>query len=277
MSELKVNTIKPAAGSQVTVTAQVLGVPGTEPNHLATVSQLGGGGSSGISRAEAQALVDTGVASANLHSDDKDEEQNTQIALDIATTKTEAIATSKTYTDSEISKLNLSGGLLQRVSNNTVVLRTDAGHTTTNVSFDNPPTYVQVVVTPKRDTGTKMFINVAGHITRNTTDNGGTQRNGQILRSIDGGTTWEQILLNGEGPAFLVLHQDPSEAQNNSFGNGVNLMGFDEEYYTGGGLQGRTGTLDGNVRYRFEWDSFGSGEDARTFYLSITVDELSFI
>ena len=102
MSEIKVNTIKPAAGSQVTVSAQVLGVPGTQPNHFATVSQLGGGGAGGISRAEAQSLVDTGVASAKIYSDDKDEEQNTQIALDIATAKSEAITQANNYTDSKV-------------------------------------------------------------------------------------------------------------------------------------------------------------------------------
>lgn len=102
MSELKVNTIKPAAGSQVTVTAQVLGVPGTEPNHLATVSQLGGGGSSGISRAQAEDLVDAGVSVARNYTDQQEQLQNAQIASNISTAKAESINESKTYTDNSV-------------------------------------------------------------------------------------------------------------------------------------------------------------------------------
>ena len=96
MSEIKVNKIEPAAGSEVTIAAQVLGVPGTDPNHFATVSQLGGGGGSGgISRAQAQDLVDNGVAVAKQYSDEQDELQNTQIALDISA----AISTANAYSD----------------------------------------------------------------------------------------------------------------------------------------------------------------------------------
>lgn len=95
MSEIKVNKIEPAAGSEVTIAAQVLGVPGTDPNHFATVSQLGGGGVGGISRAQAQDLVDTGVAAANRRSDEQDELQNAQIALDIGA----AITETKNYSD----------------------------------------------------------------------------------------------------------------------------------------------------------------------------------
>lgn len=102
MSELKVNTIQPATGSQVTVQAQVLGVPGTDPNHFATVSQLGGVGPGGITRAEIQELVDIGVAEANRHSDEQDVLQNTQTNLDITTAKQEAITTANAYTDSQI-------------------------------------------------------------------------------------------------------------------------------------------------------------------------------
>jgi hypothetical protein len=116
MSEIKVNTIKPVAGSQVTVSAQVLGVPGTDPNHFATVSQLGGGGAGGISRAEAQSLVDTGVANAIRHSDEKDSIQNSELELAIDDAKSEAIAHSDArdtitlasanlYTDTKISGL----------------------------------------------------------------------------------------------------------------------------------------------------------------------------
>jgi len=272
MSELKVNTIQPAAGSQITVQAQVLGVPGTDPNHFATVSQLGGGGGAGgISRAEAQELVDSGVAVANRHSDEQDVLQNTQTNLDITTAKQEANA----YTDAEIAKLNFSGGILQRACKASFIENGDSDYTTTGIGYDDG-TYVEVIVTPRKTTGTKMFLTIAGHITRNTTDTQGSQRNGIVLRSLDGGTTWEQINLSGKN-SWLVLHQDASEEQNNSFGNGVHIMGFDEEYYTAGGLQGRTGTLDGNVRYRFNWDSADSGGDYRTFYLSITVDELEFI
>jgi len=105
MSELKVNTITPAAGNQVTVAGQVLGVPGTEPYHFATVSQLGGGGAGGISRAEAQELVTTGVASANRHSDEKDELQNTSTTIAIGIAKTEAVSLSKEYTDDKIDNI----------------------------------------------------------------------------------------------------------------------------------------------------------------------------
>lgn len=105
MSEIKVNTITPAAGNQVTVAGQVLGVPGTQPNHFATVSQLGGGGAGGISRAEAQELVTTGVASANRHSDEKDELQDTSTTIAIGIAKTEAVSLSKEYTDGKIDNI----------------------------------------------------------------------------------------------------------------------------------------------------------------------------
>lgn len=118
MSELKVNTIQPATGSQVTVQAQVLGVPGTDPNHFATVSQLGGAGAGGISRAEAQELVDSGVAAANRHSDEQDELQTTQFDANIAiineninTAKQEAITNSNAYTDSRVT-LGIQGNSL---------------------------------------------------------------------------------------------------------------------------------------------------------------------
>ena len=124
MSELKVNTIQPAAGSQITVQAQVLGVPGTDPYHFATVSQLGGGGGAGgISRAEAQELVTAGVVSANHHSDEQDQLQNTSTTNNISQAKSEAISHSdandittlrnaNAYTDSKISGIqptNLAG------------------------------------------------------------------------------------------------------------------------------------------------------------------------
>lgn len=114
MSEIKVNKIEPAAGSEVTIAAQVLGVPGTDPNHFATVSQLGGGGGAvGISRVQAQDLVDIGVAVAKQYSDEQDELQNTQIALDISAAITETknyshandastLEQANAYTDSKV-------------------------------------------------------------------------------------------------------------------------------------------------------------------------------
>jgi hypothetical protein len=107
MSEIKVNTIQPSAGSLVTVTAQVQGVPGTEPNHFATVSQLGGGGAGGISRAEAQNLVDDGVATAIRHSDERDSVQNSELVLAIGEAKSEAIAHSDARDISTLASANL--------------------------------------------------------------------------------------------------------------------------------------------------------------------------
>ena len=105
MSELKVNTIQPVAGNQVTVQAQVLGVPGTDPNHFATVSQLGVG-AGGISRSEVQELTDAAVLAANRYSDDKDSLQTNSINSltdqKIIGAKNEAILASRNYTDSVI-------------------------------------------------------------------------------------------------------------------------------------------------------------------------------
>lgn len=124
MSELKVNTIQPATGSQVTVAAQVLGVPGTDPNHFATVSQLGAGGAGGISRAQAQEIADIAAASAIRHSDEQDQLQNTQIALDIATAKTQAITEanliSNTYTDTQLPAAVLQANLYTQEYSNSI-------------------------------------------------------------------------------------------------------------------------------------------------------------
>jgi len=106
MSELKVNTIQPAAGDRIVVAAPIQGAdaPSDCPDCLATLRQVGGG-MAGAPTISSTVYTDeqasAALTSAKQYSDEQNELQNAQIALDISAAKTEAITTSNEYSDTQ--------------------------------------------------------------------------------------------------------------------------------------------------------------------------------
>jgi hypothetical protein len=236
MSEIKVNKIQPAAGSQITVQAQVLGVPGTDPNHFATVSQLGGGGAGGISRAEAQELVDSGVAAANRHSDEQDALQNTQINLDITIAKQEAVSLSKDYTDSVVVGIGSQGSSFSIV---------EMPNWTYQTTWEN-------------DAGQTGLRTKYNRIDTNGID--GLPTNKFQIAGINGisvtGATGYESLINGKGQSELVPYQRVIVD-----GSGAKVPSWTSETDLGIGsiLVVRSATVNGNSDYSYNVGSSING------------------
>jgi hypothetical protein len=106
MSEIKVNKIQPAAGDRIVVAAPIQGAdaPSDCPDCLATLRQVGGG-MAGAPTISSTVYTDeqasAALTSAKQYSDEQNELQNAQIALDISAAKTEAITTSNQYSDTQ--------------------------------------------------------------------------------------------------------------------------------------------------------------------------------
>jgi hypothetical protein len=106
MSEIKVNKIQPAAGDRIVVAAPIQGAdaPSDCLDCLATLRQVGGG-MAGAPTISSTVYTDeqasAALTSAKQYSDEQNELQNAQIALDISTAKTEAITTSNQYSDTQ--------------------------------------------------------------------------------------------------------------------------------------------------------------------------------
>ena len=110
MSEIKVNKLHPAAGDRIVVAAPIQGAdaPSDCLDCLATLRQVGGG-MAGAPTISSTVYTDeqasAALTSAKQYSDEQNELQNAQIALDISAAKTEAITTSTTtsnqYSDTQ--------------------------------------------------------------------------------------------------------------------------------------------------------------------------------
>jgi len=110
MSEIKVNKIQPAAGDRIVVAAPIQGAdaPSDCPDCLATLRQVGGGGSVGVSQAYVDEKDDATLLAAKQYSDEQNELQNNQLTLDINAAKTEAINSANAHSDANDSDTLLS-------------------------------------------------------------------------------------------------------------------------------------------------------------------------
>jgi len=110
MSEIKVNKIQPAAGDRIVVAAPIQGAdaPSDCPDCLATLRQVGGGGSVGVSQAYVDEKDDATLLAAKRYSDEQNELQNNELTLDINAAKTEAINSANAHSDANDSDTLLS-------------------------------------------------------------------------------------------------------------------------------------------------------------------------
>ena len=101
MSEIKVNKIQSAAGDRIVVAAPIQGAdaPSDCPDCLATLRQVGGGGSVGASQAYVDERDDATLLAAKQYSDEQNELQNNQLTLDINAAKDEAINSANAHSD----------------------------------------------------------------------------------------------------------------------------------------------------------------------------------
>jgi len=180
MSELKVNKIEPVAGNEIFVEAQVLGVPGTKPNHFATVSQLPqvlSGGRS-ISAEEAETLVSIGISAAQQlaqeYSDVNDAQQTEQLTDYVNTQFGSVFDQVRDYTDSIINR-----GIIQKKSAtiNALGLGSDPTQFSNGIGLKYHPTghyYGLEVQIKPQSSDSKIFVTVTGQLTYGNTNLGDT-------------------------------------------------------------------------------------------------------
>jgi len=189
MSEIKVNKIQPAAGDRIVVAAPIQGAdaPSDCLDCLATLRQVGGGGSVGASQAYVDEKDDATLLAAKQYSDEQNELQNNQLTSDILQAKQEAVSLSKDYTDSVLIGAGSQGSSFSIVEMPNWTYQTtwtnDAGQTGPRIEYNK-------FNTNRFDGQTTGKFQIAGI-------------NGI---SVTGSTGYES-LINGKGESELVPYQ----------------------------------------------------------------------